>query len=300
MFDQLEALKALKEEGTTARAAVRLRLTQSAISKRIDALEAEIGAPLIEAHGRGCRLTPAGEALVRDAAPLLASLRDVVASARTARAKETPRLRIAASDSLLSSWLPGVLASASARRPEVALELHAHRGPMLVERVRSGDVDLAVCVDAVGAGDVHVTPMGEEPMVLVPRRARPLKASEREGRVEAWTVEERSLTWAALSVRLRERSRGGATGGRKWGLDLRVTGRVESFAALVQLARAGHCHALVPRGIALALGVPPAALVPLPGLERPLALITRPRALERESLRAFVDALKAEWPRATR
>ena len=64
MLDQLEALRALKEEGTTARAAVRLRLTQSAISKRIDALEAEVGAPLIEAHGRGCRLTPAGEALV--------------------------------------------------------------------------------------------------------------------------------------------------------------------------------------------------------------------------------------------
>lgn len=289
MIEQLEALRALKEEGTTARAAVRLRLTQSAISKRIDALEAEVGAPLIEAHGRGCRLTPEGEALVRDASPLLASLRDVIASSRSARATETARLRVAASDSLLSSWLPAVLAAAQARVPGIELELHAHRGPVLVERVRSGDIDLALCVDAVVAADVSVTAMGEEPMVIAPRLGKALGRREREAPVDVWTVEERSLTWAWLERRLRARQ-------PRWGFDLRVVGRVESFAALVQLARAGHCHALVPRGIAVALGMEPQALVALPGLERPIAAVTRKRALRAGRIPAFIQALRAEWP----
>ena len=59
MLDQLDALRALHETGTTRRAATRLRVTQSAVSKRIAALEERVGAPLLERHGRNVRLTPA-------------------------------------------------------------------------------------------------------------------------------------------------------------------------------------------------------------------------------------------------
>jgi DNA-binding transcriptional LysR family regulator len=158
-------------------------------------------------------------------------------------------------------------------------------------------VDVAICVDSVGASGMSVEPLGDEPMVIVPRLARPLGRREREATLDTWTVEERSLTWTSLEPRLRRRHQE-----RRGGIALRITGRVESFAALVQLARAGHCHALVPRGIAVALGVPSRVLLPLPGLERPIAAVTRKRALERTALRAFVAALRAEVlkPRGSR
>jgi DNA-binding transcriptional LysR family regulator len=126
-------------------------------------------------------------------------------------------------------------------------------------------------------------------MVLVPRGLSALKPAPGEI-VECWTIEERSLTWAALAGRLRRRD-------RPWGLDLRVTGRLESFTALARLAAAGFAHALVPRGVALAAGAPSRVLVPLPGLQRPIALLSRRTALERRAIAAFADALARAWPR---
>ena len=77
MIANLEALAALADLGTMTHAATRLRITQSAVSKRIAALEREVGQPVTEAHGRGVRLTPAGHRLLQRAAPAL--LRPVAA-----------------------------------------------------------------------------------------------------------------------------------------------------------------------------------------------------------------------------
>ena len=52
MFVSFEALVALEEHGTMSRAAARLGVTQPAISKRIQALEHELGRDLIEPSGR--------------------------------------------------------------------------------------------------------------------------------------------------------------------------------------------------------------------------------------------------------
>ena len=287
MIEQLEALRALKDEGTTARAAVRLRVTQSAVSKRIAALQAEVGVPLIETAGRGVRLTPAGERLLDGALPLLAALRDVVGGLGAARSSTV--LRFAASESLLSAWLPEVLAKALARTPDVRIELHAHRGPVLVERVRSGDYDLAACVAAGAPRDVVEREMGDEPMAIVPSRLD-RKALAGADRIEAWTIEERSLTGQILAARLRQRT-------RPWKVDVAIVARLESFASLVQVARAGLAHALVPRGLALSMGVPASSLVDLPGLTRPLALVARQRTLERPAVASFVRALQSSWPR---
>ena len=287
MLDQIEALRALKEQGTTARAALRLRVTQSAVSKRIASLEAEVGVPLIERAGRGCALTPAAERLLVSAGPLLASLRDVVARASE---ESGPQLvRVAASESLLATWLPDVLARVRRGLPQCELELHAHRGPGLVARVVSGEADVAIAVDAAAEEGLVSRALGDEHMVLVPLGLRPLRATRGEI-VECWTIEERSLTWASLSPRLRRRD-------RPWGFDLRVTGRLESFTALARLAAAGFAHALVPRGVALAAGAPARVLVPLPGLERPIALLSRKTALERRAIGDFADELERAWPR---
>lgn len=290
MLERLEALRALQEAGTTARAAVRLRVTQSAVSKRVAALEAEVGVALLERVGRGSRLTPAGEKLLADALPLLAMLQDVVKGAAEESAASPSLVRVAASESLLASWLPEVLARVRrALGDAVRLELHAHRGPALVARIASGEADVAIAVDAAAEAGIVSMPLGVEPLVLVPSalvRLRPAAGDV----VECWSIEERSLTWAALAPRLRSRK-------RPWGFELRVTGRLESFTALVRLASAGFAHALVPRGLALSAGVPASALVPLPGLERPLALLSRKTALSRAPVAAFVKELERIWPR---
>lgn len=54
MLDGLKALVILEKLGTVSEAAVHLRLTQSAVSKRLQALEIELGYPLLEKTGDAC------------------------------------------------------------------------------------------------------------------------------------------------------------------------------------------------------------------------------------------------------
>ncbi|HEX2678398.1 MAG TPA: LysR family transcriptional regulator, partial [Polyangiales bacterium] len=237
MIDKLEALAALRSSGTMGRAAVVLRVTQSAVSKRVASLEAEVGRPLIERHGRLVKLTPEAERLLEQAQPLLASLRDVLhASARPDRAP----LKIAATDSLLASWLPDVLRGALDRLPDVSVELHAHRGHMLLSRVRSGDYVLGLCPAVASDKELVARELVREPMVIVPARLSPLPTLDA---VPVWAIEKQSLTWEAIERRM-------ARARHSVGFAIEVRARLESFTALVQAARAGFAHALVPIGVA--------------------------------------------------
>ena len=82
---------------------------------------------------------------------------------------------------------------------------------------------------------------------------------------------------------------------RAWGFTVRVDGRLESAAALVQVARAGFAHALVPRGAALALGVAADALVTLPGLGRPVGVIGRKATLSAPAVLRLVSVLRSRF-----
>lgn len=281
MLDRLEALHALAEARTMGRAAAALRVTQSAVSKRIAALEAELGARLIEREGRHVRLTPEALRLLTEARPLLLQLR---AALRPRDALREPMLRVAATDSLLASWLPGGLRAALDRLPELQLELHAHRGPVLLERVRAGDYALGLCPGGAGDGELVMRELVQEPMVIVPARLLPLAPGPV---VSVWAIEKRSLTWEAIESRI-------ARVRRKAGFAIEVQARLESFTALVQVARAGFANALVPIGVARELGVPRDRLLAVPGLARPIVAVGRRSTLERRAVRSLLGALAAE------
>lgn len=275
MLSQLEALRALAETGTTGKAAARLRITQSAVSKRIAALEARVGRPLTEPSGRNVMLTTAGRELLADTLPLLRQIRERIERGPD---QEEVRVRVAATESLVCAWLPAVLRGALEERPEARLELHTHRGPWVVERLRAGEVDLAVCVGEAVDPELVEEPLGAEPMVLVGLGGGQPAPGER---LAVWTIEPGSLTGAWLGRQLPRRA-------RQWGWELLPTQRIESFSAAVQLARAGFGPALVPEGIARSMGE--AALTPLPGLARPIALVSRATTLDRPGVRRFVDS----------
>ncbi|HKU40123.1 MAG TPA: LysR family transcriptional regulator [Polyangiales bacterium] len=285
MIDQLDALAALRTAGTMGRAATILRVTQSAVSKRIAALEADVGARLIERHGRHVRLTPEGERILEHARPLLASLREVLHV--RAPTRHAP-VRIAATDSLLAAWLPATLRAALERLPSISIELHAHRGPTLLERVRSGDYALGFCPSIAGDKDLVVRELAREPMVIVPSR---LEAPPRQDPLPVWAIETQSLTWEAIASRL-PRLR------RSLGFSLQVESRLESFTALVQVARAGFAHALVPIGVARQLGVPSDRLIRLGDLSRPVAAVARRTSFERPAVGALLAELAPLWASA--
>ena len=77
MLDGIDALLALEKYGTISEASVRMRLTQSAVSKRIQALERELNMRLIEPDGRKVKLTSNAYKFINKARPLIIELKNL-------------------------------------------------------------------------------------------------------------------------------------------------------------------------------------------------------------------------------
>ena len=77
-LDQVETFVAIVRRGGFTRAASTLHLSQPAVSRRLELLERELGAPLFERLHSGVVLTEAGRAFLPHAESLLASMRDGV------------------------------------------------------------------------------------------------------------------------------------------------------------------------------------------------------------------------------
>ena len=134
MLAALETLIVLAELGTMQRTATRLRITQSAVSKRIATLEQDLGTSLVEPVGRRVRLTPRALSLCERAGPLLAELRGNLQP----EARPTRRLTIGVSESVLASFGPRLLRAALLEVPGLELDINTHRSPLAVDLVRSG------------------------------------------------------------------------------------------------------------------------------------------------------------------
>ncbi|HLT29618.1 MAG TPA: LysR family transcriptional regulator [Myxococcaceae bacterium] len=83
---QLETFVAVAEERNVGRAARRLHLTQSPVSRQLSALEEELGTRLFERTSRGMRLLPAGHTLLPRA-------REILAAVEAARQAVVPGIR---------------------------------------------------------------------------------------------------------------------------------------------------------------------------------------------------------------
>lgn len=82
---QLQHLAALAEEASFSRAAERLHLTQSALSRSLQGLEDELGARLVDRAGRRSTLTPLGEAVLARAHRILLEAAEIERSAELLR-----------------------------------------------------------------------------------------------------------------------------------------------------------------------------------------------------------------------
>jgi len=259
MLDGIEALLALERFGTLSEAAVRLRLTQSALSKRLRALQRSVDAPLFERDGRRLRLTVEGLEFVERARPIVADLRALAAPVRSGI---HAHLSIALADSIAASWGPRVVRAALAAVPGLAVDLHAHRSVLVIESVRLGRYHIGMSTDVTGPKDLIHYPVVDEPMVLVHAgfRAKPQPGGP------LISIEANSATWRAIEPQL---------AARHPGLLARMRIPVETFSAAVQMVRADFGDGLVPLGLALELGMASTCYRRIPGIRRQVSLITR-------------------------
>jgi DNA-binding transcriptional LysR family regulator len=140
----LEVFLAVAETGSFSRAAERAFLTQPAISKRIAALEAELGTKLFDRIGRRIHLTEAGNALLARAHGLLRELDDVKRSIANLAGTVAGELSMATSHHIGLHRLPEPLKRFHETYPAVRLDLRFMDSERACAAVAQGELELAV------------------------------------------------------------------------------------------------------------------------------------------------------------
>lgn len=144
MIDRIRALLTVIEEGSVNRAAVRLRITQPALSRQMQALENEIGGKLLERETSGVKPTGLGHALVKAMRPLVENYDATVADLRRQARGDRSELRVGYVGSAAQSVLTPALARVRKSHPAVKLKLHDLSPREQIDGLRAGELDVAL------------------------------------------------------------------------------------------------------------------------------------------------------------
>ncbi|MDH4133385.1 MAG: LysR family transcriptional regulator [Gammaproteobacteria bacterium] len=140
----LQAFLAVAETGSFSRAAERVFLTQPAVSKRIAALESQLGARLFDRIGKRIQLTPAGTALFERARRVLRELDDVKRSITDLSGTISGELRLATSHHIGLHRLPEPLRHFHTTYPQVRLDLRFMDSEQACNEVARGEIEIAI------------------------------------------------------------------------------------------------------------------------------------------------------------
>lgn len=170
---QLRYFVAVAETGNISRAAQKLFLTQPALSRQIKALEEKIGQCVLERQAHSIRLTPAGEALLREGRELLQRADDMLVRVRAAG--QSVRLRVGYAPSLASGFMSGAVANFSQKHPKARVELFDLATQEMLAGLENGTLDVALTVGQERATrGLKWTPLVRVSWQLAVSRAHPL------------------------------------------------------------------------------------------------------------------------------
>lgn len=153
-WDKLRVFHAVAEAGSFTHAGEALNLSQSAVSRQIQALEESLQVPLFHRHARGLILTEPGETLNRTVREVFAKLAMTEALLTESRERPAGRLKITSTTGFGSTWLAPRLSrflelypdvsvtlllddsdlDLAMREADVAIRMHAPRQPDLIQR----------------------------------------------------------------------------------------------------------------------------------------------------------------------
>jgi DNA-binding transcriptional LysR family regulator len=283
---QLEYFVTVVDEGSFTGAADVLHVSQPGLSHQIQALERELGGPLLERLPRKVRLTPAGRTALPHARASLAHAQRASSAARRASGVETGELHVGTLYSISTGILPGALHTWRRSYPNLQVHLVEFRHTDdLIAAMEAGQADVAVGPTPAG-WDGPTREIGVEEFVIAasPDAALPYDPP----RVPLAELADREWVHytqpSGLSDILNQAC-------ARAGFQPRLSVRTEQSPSALNMARAGLGLALVPANI-----IPPQfdgiVLRPDPPVRRPLSVYTRVRPDPITA--AFVAAIAVE------
>ena len=175
-IEQLHAFLSVAESGSFQAAAQKCHVTQSTVSRQVQALETELDAPLFF-RGAQAKLTVAGELLLPKARRIYQDWQQVSRDIGDLMAGKQPELCVAAIQSVCSTLLPPILQQFCQEYPQVQLRVTALGSDRSLKVLRDGLVDLAIVMDnprLTAQPDMAVVPLFEETIEVLMGANHPL------------------------------------------------------------------------------------------------------------------------------
>jgi DNA-binding transcriptional LysR family regulator len=172
----LRYVAAVAQFGSVQAAARDVSISASAIDRHILLLEEDLGLPLFERQPRGMRLTAAGELLLALSQRWKADLNRTLSDIKHLQGVSQGHLRLAAMDSHVNGLLPEFVRAVAQEHPGIVLEVDIVSTDEAVQRLRAGDVDLAVAFNLKPGRDLHIVATADLPLGCVVAPGHPLAA----------------------------------------------------------------------------------------------------------------------------
>ena len=153
-LDELRVILAIAETGSVLAASERLKLTRSTLRRRLDALEARVGRPLLYRGPAGAVLTEAGQVVARHARAIVQESNALLASARDVGDEARGVLRVALPVGLPPGLLTAMFDGLRAAHPHLAVDVRVAEDPL---QSLAEDADLVFHFGARLAGGAYLT-----------------------------------------------------------------------------------------------------------------------------------------------
>ncbi|GAA1693671.1 LysR substrate-binding domain-containing protein [Glycomyces endophyticus] len=285
---QLQAFLTVAQTRHFTQAAEELGVTQPSLSKQIQALETELGAPLLTRNRSRIELTDAGHTLLPHARTITAAHAAAHADIDDVLAVRAGHLRLGATPSLCS-WLGAPLLTRNRNtHPHVTVTLTEDGSGPLAEHLAAGDLDFAFTAGDTGHHpNLTVQPLLAEALVVT--SAAHLPPLTRQAYIGLPQLREQAFVLPAHGYDLRDLT---ITTCETAGFTPRTGVDGGATDAVASLVEAGLGIALLPAMIAA--GRPGLRATPLapPGASRTIALASRREAPLTKAAQAFASSLE--------
>ncbi|MCK9604958.1 MAG: LysR substrate-binding domain-containing protein [Methylomonas sp.] len=154
-LNQLELLRILQEtDFNLSKSAEKMHVVQSAVSRQLQLLEAELGSPVFERHGkRLLGLTPLGERIMREVEQIHQAKKNIQSMADDFRANRNGTLHIATTHTQAKYLLPVPVQKFRQQYPGIKIYMVQSSPDNLIDLLHQHQADIAICTEKLADDD---------------------------------------------------------------------------------------------------------------------------------------------------
>jgi DNA-binding transcriptional LysR family regulator len=284
----IQAFIAIAHEGSFQKAANALHITQTALTRRLQNFEADLGVKLVERTTRSVALTKIGSDFLPQSRRLLAELQTALEEIRESGKAQRGNVSIACVPPVGVHYLPRIIKEYSVRYPNNRIRILDHLSPGVTEAVLSREAEFGIRQLGLEHRELSTIPLLQDRYVLICRDDHPLA----ERKTIAWKQLESTPLILPSHIRTNRAQLDAALGDR--GVALQPYCEVGRSSTAVVMVAEGVAAAIVP-GLAIQKGAyANIRVVPItdPVVSWTLVLLSRKKAHLSPAAQALYDMLR--------